>query len=332
MEHKQTRKLEKMICDFTGAKYCCMVPNGTLSLSAALLAYDCKPGWEIIIPDYTVIATATSASFVGAKPILCDVERETACLDYNYLKKLVNGNVWAVMLVSINGRMPKNFDAIKELCARNDLTLIEDSAQSLGSLYKGQQIGTFGDIGSFSFSISKVITMGSGGAVITNNKQAYEKLCLMKNFGRLKGGIDKNIYPGIDLKYNDVLATIGIEQMKKLPRRIKRRKEMYALYHSLLSDKVEFLETDLSQTSPWMVDIYLKNEKEKNKVINHLNKKDINTRLFYPAIHTQKLFCSEGEFPNSVDISNRGLWLPSSHKLTNEDITYICREIIVGLK
>lgn len=248
MEHKKTHELEDMICKFTGAEFCSMVPNGTLSLSAALIACGIQPGDEIIVPDHTIVATASAASFIGAKPIFCDVELETNCMSYESLQNTFTDKTRAIMLVSINGRMPNNFDAIYHFCTLHDISLVEDSAQSLGSLYKGQQIGTFGNVGSFSFSISKVISMGSGGAVITNNSFIHRTVKLLKNFGRETGGVDKNIYPGIDLKYNDLQAVIGIEQMKKLPQRIKRKKEMYKLYQDLLGERVKFLRTDLRQT------------------------------------------------------------------------------------
>jgi len=336
MEHKKTRELEQIMCNITKAKYACMVPNGTLSLIAGLKALGVKPGDEVIIPDYTIIASATCASFIGAKPVLCDVEMKSGAIDPIDLANKITGKTKAIILVGINGRQPYSWDTIFEIAKENQVPILEDSAQCLGSYYDcgnyKQHMGTMGKIGSFSFSISKIVTMGNGGTIITNDKEIYNELKFMKNFGRLKGGIDKNFYPGIDLKFNDVLATIGIEQLKKLKQRIKRKKEIFKLYRYLLDGFVDFFDTDLKITSPWMSDILLRNKVERAKVIAYLDSKKIGTRKFYPAIHTQKAYNIKGNFPNAVEISERGLWLPSSLKLTNDEIEYVCKEIKKGLK
>jgi len=336
MEHKQTRELEKMLADFIGTKYCNMVPNGTLSLSAALTVLGIKPGDEVIVPDYTIIATATAASFIGAKPVFVDIERDSCAIDAVDLANNITNKTKAIMLVSINGRQARDWDLIYEIAEEHGIPVVEDAAQCLGSYYDvgkyKQHIGTLGHIGSFSFSISKIITMGSGGFVITDDEKIDEEIKLLKNFGRVKGGIDVNIYPGIDLKFNDVLATIGIEQMKKLPMRIKRKKEMYKLYRDLLQDVkgVKFFDTDLKITSPWMVDMLVENPK---KLAETLNKKNIGTRGFYPALHTQKPYeLVIGDFSISDYISQHGIWMPSYLSLTDEEIKFICDEVKKGLK
>jgi len=333
MEHKQTHMLEKMMCDITGAKYSVAVPNGTLTLIAGLKALGVKPGDEVIVPDYTIIASATCASFIGAKPVFVDVEDKTYGIDVNHLKQRITDKTKAVVLVSINGRPPAHWDSILSVCDKKNIPILEDSAQSLGSYYNGGvskvHIGRLGLIGSFSFSVSKIVTMGNGGILVTDDKEIFEELCFMKNFGRLKGGMDRNYYPGIDLKFNDVLATIGIEQLKKLSDRINRKKVMYKLYENKLKnvDKIEFIKTDLKYTSPWMNDILLPNSEVREKLINHLSEKGIGSRKFYPAIHTQEPFASDTRFYNSTKVSKRGLWLPSSLKLTNNQIMNICNEI-----
>jgi len=339
MEHKQTHKMEEMMCKITGSEYAVMVPNGTLTLIASLVAAGVKPHDEVIVPDYTIIASATCASFIGARPVFCDVENKTYGLDVQHLNQLITDKTKAIILVSINGRPPAHALDIIRLADEYQIPVIEDSAQALGSYYDftpfDAHIGTLGLIGSFSFSVSKIVTMGNGGTIVTDDEDIYKELLFLKNFGRLKGGMDRNYYPGIDLKFNDVLATIGIEQLKKLDDRIKRKKEMYKLYEEQLQncDKVEFIDTDLQITSPWMNDILLPDETTREKLIQHLSGKGIGSRKFYPAIHTQEPFPSpHTRFFNSTKVSKRGLWLPSSLKLTDEDIVMICDEVKKGLK
>lgn len=326
MEHKKTRELEKMLSDFTGAKYCNMIPNGTLTLIASLIVCGVKPGDEVIVPDHTIIASATAASFIGAKPVFCDVEKETACMDYESMKSKITPKTKAVMLVSINGKYPNSFDSILELCQEKNIFLVEDSAQSLGSLYRRKQIGTYGHIGSFSFSISKIITMGSGGVIITDNEEFDKEIKFMKNFGRYKGGMDENFYPGIDLKFNDLQAVVGIEQMKKLTWRIKRKKEIYNLYREYLErlKGIKLFHIDLNDTTPWMIPILVE---DRQFLQDELEKCGIKTRKFYPAIHTQKPFLSDEKFPNSDYVSEHGLWLPSFINISDYEIEYVCRKI-----
>jgi len=177
------------------------------------------------------------------------------------------------------------------------------------------------------------MTMGCGGAVITDSEDISNDIKLMKNFGREKGGRDVNIYPGIDLKYNDVQAVIGIEQMKTLEWRVKRKKEMYKLYEEQLEGVVDFVKTDLKYTCPWMVDIMCKSRAERTRLTVNLNEKGIGTRNFYPAIHTQTAYTvKDTRFYTSTDISSRGLWLPSSLNLTDDQIVYVCDEIKKVLK
>jgi len=337
MEHKKTRELEQMICDLTKSKYCHMLPNGTQTLMAGLVASGVKPGDEVIVPDYTIIASATCASFIGAKPVFVDVDPETFAIDVNHLKERITDKTKAIMLVYMNARPARDWVEIFDLAQEKGIPVVEDSAQCLGSYYNVEEskihMGTLGKVGSFSFSASKIITMGSGGAVVTDDKEIAEEIKFMKNFGRVKGGRDVNLYPGIDMKFNDVQAVIGIEQMKKLPYRVKRKKEQYKLYKDELEGVVDFVKTDLKYTCPWMVDIMCRSKAQRAKLITYLSTKGIGTRKFYPAIHTQEAYTvKDPRFYRSTDIANRGLWLPSTVSLDDETIVDICKEVKKGLK
>jgi len=337
MEHNKTEELEKIMCDITGAKFCSMVPNGTLSLCAALKAMGVKPGDRVAVPDYTIIATATAASFIGAKPLFVDIEPKTFAIDFKHLKQRITKSTKAIVLVSINGRPPRDWVEILDFAQEKDIPVLEDAAQTLGSYYNIEEskihLGRLGTAGSFSFSMSKIVTMGAGGAVITDDEDLYNEIELMKDFGRIKGGRDVNIYPGIDLKYNDLQAVIGIEALKRIDWRVNRKKEIYKMYRDSLKDIVKFVDTDLKYTAPWMHDIILRNEREREYLSKYLNEKGIGTRNFYPAIHSQKPFyCSDTRFHISSEISKKGLWLPSSLKLTNGQIKYVCEHVRKALE
>jgi perosamine synthetase len=214
-------------------------------------------------------------------------------------------------------------------CAENKLGFIEDAAQSLGSYYNGKHLGRFGDIGSFSFSVPKIITMGQGGALITDNDLLAEKIGYLKDFGRKGGGNDIHHCIGYNFKLTDLQAVIGCEQIKKLPQRLIRKKEIYSRYVENLKDITEvcFINTELSQTSPWFIDLYVPNPDE---LAEYLKSYNIGTRRIYPPIHTQQAYqnLNHLNFPVTEKYCSRGLWLPSSIKLSDIQIDYICDNII----
>ncbi len=327
-EFKKTKEFEEIIAGYVGAKYAVVVSNGTVSLTAALMALGVGRDNEVIVPDYTMIASANAVVLAGAKPILVDIKKEDLSLDLDLVQKAITSKTKGLILVSINGRCPR-VEEFVDFCRKEKLFLIEDAAQSLGSRYKGRHLGTFGDAGSFSFSMPKIITTGQGGAVVTDNEEIYKKILKIKDFGRSKSGIDYHEIMGYNFKFTDLQAVIGIAQMKKIEWRVKRKKEIYKLYYNLLKDipEIEFIETNLEDTPPWFIDILVPAEKRES-LISFLNENNIGTRPFYPAIHTQPPYSwVRGDFKNSDNISKRGLWLPSSLSLNENDIEYICKLI-----
>lgn len=322
-EFKETEKFEEMIARYCGVKHACVVSNGTVSLFIALMSLGIGKGDEVIVPDLTMIASANAVLLAGAYPRLVEIDPQTMCLDLSIVEQAINSKTRAIMFVSINGRAT-NMDKLQEICKKNSIYLIEDAAQALGSNWKGRQLGTFGDIGSFSFSMPKIITTGQGGALITNDDELMRKIRKIKDFGRVRSGVDIHEILGFNFKFTDLQAVIGIEQMKKLPVRVQRRKEMYALYKQELSqiNGIRFLETDLSETTPWLIDVLVE---DRDKLIDFLKKNGIGSRPFYPPIHTQAPYRGMKEyknasFPLSQELSASCLWLPSSLFLSDRQI------------
>lgn len=327
-EFKRTEKFEQMIAKYTGTKHCVVVNNGTISLSLAAMAVGVESGDEVIVPNYTMIATPNSLKMFGANPVFVDIELETLCLDIDLVKEAITSKTKAIMLVTANGRYPQSgIKAFEDLCTEQGLILIEDSAQSLGSFYPdGRHIGTAGLVGSFSFSAPKIISTGQGGAIVTNNDNVASKLRKLKDFGRSGGGNDIHDEIGFNFKFTELQACIGIEQMKKLPVRVGRKKEILSLYQELLKDvdQVSFFNQDLNNTTPWFIDCIVE---DRESLIMHLKGKGIGSRVMYPPINKQKAYSDPGEHPISDIVGKSGLWLPSSVQLTNNEIDYICLQI-----
>lgn len=326
MEFKKTREFEHMISDYTGAGYCSVMPNGTLSITVALIACGIKAGDEVIVPDYTMVATPNAVEILGAKSVFVDIERETLCMDFEKMKEAITDKTKAVIVVSINGRYPAKIQEIVNFCREKGIWIIEDAAQSLGSFHNNKHVGRYGDIGSFSFSVPKIITTGQGGALITDREDLYEKILLIRDFGRSKAGEDHYLVKGWNFKFTDLQSTLGIEQMKKLDKRVLRKRELGRLYQDNLTGirGIELIETNLNETTPWFYDILCD---DRERLIEYLKENGVGSRKFYPALHSEPAYGYDGEFPVTQDISERGLWLPSWVDLTDEQVIYICKLI-----
>lgn len=328
-EFKHTAEFEQSIADFTGAKHCIVVNNGTISLTLMAIAAGIETGVEVIVPNYTMIATPNSVKIIGAKPVFVDVEPETLCMDIKCVRKAITYKTKAIILVTSNGRYPKvGIEAFQKLCKDKSLILLEDSAQSLGSWYpNGQHQGTIGLAGSFSFSAPKVISTGQGGAIVTNNDNMAYQLKRLKDFGRKGGGNDIHDSIGYNFKFTDLQAVIGNEQIKKLPFRVERKKKILTKYRFLLNGvkEITFFQQDLSCTTPWFIDVFTERREE---LMDFLRRNGIGTRVMYPPINKQIAYRISGEFPISDKIGMNGLWLPSASQLSDTQISFICEKII----
>ena len=327
-EFKRTAEFEKNIADYTNAKHCFAVNNGTISLTLMAIAAGIKAGDEVIIPNYTMVATPNSVKMFGAVPVFVDVEKETLCMDLNLARKAITPKTKAIFYVNANGRCPKNgIDAYQKLCEDYNLIFLEDSAQSLGSFFPdGRHQGSVGLAGSFSFSSPKIISTGQGGAIITNDDNMAYRLKRLKDFGRSGGGNDIHDSIGYNSKFTELQAVVGIEQMKKLEFRVERKKDILRLYKEQLLDciEVKFFEQNLSCTTPWFIDVLVP---DRDNLQKYLKDNQIGTRLMYPPLNKQIAYQIPGEHSVSELVGKKGLWLPSATQLTDEQIIFICKKI-----
>jgi perosamine synthetase len=322
-EFRETQAFARMIADYTGAQHCSILSNGTVSLTAALLAMGIGAGDEVIVPAYTMVATANAVLLAqGARPVFADVEPETMCLDFDRMAAAVTPRTRAVMLVSINGRYPRRLGDILDFCRTRRFPIVEDAAQSLGSFHADKHVGRYGACGSFSFSMPKIITTGQGGALITDDDTLYRRIELVRNFGREEAGIDKHVFFGANFKFTDLQAVIGIAQMRKLAERVPRKRALYQTLRSRLAEipAVTFFETS-PETTPWFNDILVT---EPLRLQAHLKALGIGSRSFYPSVPTQAPYNQPtGAFPNADTLAAHGLWLPSYTQLSDRDISRI---------
>jgi len=328
-EFRKTQEFEEMIAEFVGTRYATVVTSGTAALYLSLLAAGIGSGDKVLVPNYTMIATPNVVVWAGAEPVLIDVEPDTLCMDID--KAPVDVSTKALMYVSINGRSG-DMQKLVDFCSRNNLILIEDACQAFGSKYKGKYLGTFGDLGTYSFTPHKIITTGQGGVVVTNEEKLHIKIKKLKDFHRTSPGTDQHDGIGFNFKFTDLQAVLGIEQMKALPFRIARKKEIFDRYASNLIDvrEVKFLPTDLQNITPWFVDLLLPSQGIRDELTVFLKDKGIASRPFYPPINHQEMYSGKhprGSLVVSEGIVGRGLWLPSSIGIKEDEISYVCESI-----
>lgn len=345
-DFKKTEEFENKIAQITQNKYCHAVNNGTIAISLALMACGVRRDDLVIVPNITMIATANAVKFIGAVPIFVDIEADTLCLDVektiqeieNQSAQAIGTRVSAVIYVTLNGRMnTSGIKRLKEYCKQNRIALLKDDAQSLGSSSSeglSMQNPVYSDITTLSFSPHKLISCGQGGAILTNDEELSKNIARLKDFGRLEGGADIHDYFGINSKYTEMQAVVGIEQLKKFDEKVLFKRRIYELYKNLLKDckGISMINRDIFET-PWFIDIYFKEQQSwemcnpRNKIADYLKSNGVGTRPIYPKLNSQKCYNEAGEFPVSDKIANTGLWLPSSFDLKDSDIEYICNKL-----
>jgi len=182
-ESSKTEEFEKTFAKFVGSKYAITVTSGTSAVFLGLKSLEVGQGDEVIVPDLTFVASPNSVEMTGAKPVLVDIESNSLNLNLKQVKKLVNKKTKAIMPVDFNGRSA-NLSELREFCSKNRIFLIEDACHAIGCYFKNKHMGTYSDVGVFSFSTPKIVTTGQGGMIVTNNKQLYTKCKELKDFGR----------------------------------------------------------------------------------------------------------------------------------------------------
>ncbi|MFC1516092.1 DegT/DnrJ/EryC1/StrS family aminotransferase [Thermodesulfobacteriota bacterium] len=329
-----TRQFERRIAELIGARHCVAVTSGTAAITLALMAAGIGKGHEVLVPDLTFIATANAVHLSGASVRLVDIDAETFTIEPTKIEEAIGPLTRAVVTVDVNGR-GADYKTIDTICQQNNLVLVCDSAEALGSKHGDKYLGTFGEAGCFSFSPNKTITCGQGGMVATDSVDIYHNLLELKDQGRRKqgtGGDDLHPVIGFNFKLTNLQAAIGLAQLESLEQRLEafikrdnhytnRLKDCHGLY-------IPEWDPDSGQIKQWM-DILVE---QRQSVCQALKNAGIGNRAFWFPLHTQKPYSSDNaRFRNSVDISAKGLWLPSYFDLTTDEIDRTCDIILATL-
>jgi len=322
----KVKEFQEKIAKLCQVKHAIAVCNGTQALYIGLKILGIGRDDEVIVPDFTFIASANAVVWTGAKPVFVDVDAKTFNIDPAKIEKVITPKTKAIMPVHIYGQAAKMLEICK-IAKKYRLYVIEDAAQGIKVTYDGRPVGGFGDVGCLSFYADKTLTTGEGGMVLTNDDKLAKKCIILINQGRTGRGWYIHDYIGYNFRLTDLQAAIGLAQLKKLPTIIKRKKRNEKLYRKYLTGVpgLEFPYIDPRGFDvPFRINILVK---KPQALFEFLEKEGIGTKRFFYPLHLQPCYNIKGNFPNSITAYERGLSLPSAVTLKEEEIYYVCQKI-----
>lgn len=332
-------QFEEAFAKYCGVKYAVAVCNGTVAIHLALSALGIGKGDEVIIPSFTMIATAFAVCYTGATPVFVDADKDTFNIDVTKIEEKITSKTKAIIPVHIFGNMC-NMDEIERIAKKHNLFIVEDSAEAHGAEYKGKKSGSFSAIASFSFFANKNLTTGEGGMVVTNNEEYFKKCKYFKNMCFPVDAPRVYLHDDIGFNYrmSNLHAAIGLAQVEKADEYRDMRIKNANLYMRYLSDVpgITFQKDEPDSLNVhWMNTIVIDPKiygHNKDELIAHLKANNIDTRLLFQSMSKQKSLkdfgcdCS-GTYPVTDWLSDNGFYLPSASSLTEEQIKYICNVI-----
>ncbi len=310
---------------FIGAEHAVAVTNGTVALHLALLGVGIGSGDEVIVPSLTYVAAVNAIRYVGASPVFADVDAQTWQINPAHVARLITPRTRAILAVHTYGQAC-DLTNLVSLCRKYDLRLIEDCAEAFGTRIGSQHVGTFGDVATFSFFGNKTVTTGEGGMVISRDEKVHAIICKLRGQG-LAG--EKEYWHdviGYNYRITNICAAIGVAQMERADELIARKRRLaVAMCASMADLPLEFhLEQPGTTHSFWMISALARTEAERDGLRKELRLGGIETRpVFHPA-HTLPMYATgQTDLNVSVDLSTRGLNLPSWPGLTEEQVADI---------
>lgn len=305
---------EENFAKFCDCKYGIATSNGTTALHLALISLGIGIGDEVIVPDLTFAATINSVIYTGATPVIVDIEKDSWCIDPFEIEKAITSKTKAIIPVHLYGQ-PCDMDKIMTLAKKYNLCVIEDCAEAHGAKFKGEIVGSFGDIGCFSFYGNKVITTGEGGMCVTNSKEVCEKIKVLRDHGMNKSRRYWHDVIGYNYRMTNLQAAIGVAQLERIDEILLERKNLENEYRERLQElhNITFQNNNLlnREKITWLVSILI-TDGSKEYYVNKLNELGIDIRRFLCSLSEMDLY-KKYLFSNSNSrkISNSGINLPT---------------------
>lgn len=315
-------------------KECCnsehalAVSNGTVALHLAVEALRITTGDEVIVPNLTFAASINAIIYAGATPVLADIDTATLNIDVDQIESLITDKTKAIMVVHLYG-YPCDMETISAIAKKHNLLVIEDCAEALGSKFKGQPVGSFGDAATFSFFGNKTITTGEGGMVIFKNKDVADYAGVLKDHGMNKSKRYWHDVVGYNYRMTNLQAAVGVAQMERLDEFVNHKRALAQTYSSILQTIPGLQVPDDSAdyfNSFWLYTLLLPKEIDRDKVISHMYNNAIEPRqIFYPLhiMPPYHQYVNGQQFPASEEVFPRGLSLPSFSGFSLKEAEYV---------
>lgn len=325
------RELENILSNYLGVKYAVACSNGTDALLIPLMAYDIKPGDEIITTPFTFAATSEVCAMLGAKPIFVDINEKTYNIDENKIEEKITKKTKGIIPVSLYGQVA-NMDEINKIAKKHNLFVLEDACQSFGAVYKGSKSCSLSDVSATSFFPSKPLgCYGDGGMMFTNNSEIYEKLKCIASHGQ-KGRYN-HVMLGLNFRLDTIQAGILLAKFKHFESECNKRHKIGNNYSEMLKDLDVITPYLATYTDRHVYAQYSIRVKNRNKVIEKLKEKGVPTAVHYPIpLHLQPgykfLGYKEGDFSISEKVAKEIMSLPMHPFLENEDMD----KVVTALK
>jgi perosamine synthetase len=295
------------LVNWSGARHVVPVTSGTVALSVAAKALGLEPGDEVLVPAYGVVATINAFATIGLRPRLVEIERATGCMDPAALDEMLSPRTKAVCYVNFSGHTGAGLVAVAGLCRDRGIPLIEDACCALGQRYEGQAAGTFGTVGTYSFSVPKIVTTGQGGAVLSNDSDIHDRACCFVDHGDLewrRTGIVRTI--GTNLRFNDLLSAYGLAQLARIDALLARKRETHAALRAGLNGR---LFTVPGGEAPLHNIVF---SPEPEKLVTALDAVGIATQRPYRTVsqHPPYAHLAERAYSNADYWTDRAVYLP----------------------
>jgi perosamine synthetase len=328
------RRFEEAFAVAMGCEYAVACSSGTAALHLALAAIGIAEGDEVIIPTFTMVATANAVRFLGATPVLVDAEPGTGNLDPAALEAKVTPRTRAIVPVHIYGH-PVDMDAVQEVADRHGLIVVEDAAEAHGAQYRGRPVGSLGRAAAFSFFANKVLTTGEGGMVTTDDAEVAARARELRD---LSFSAERHFWHrsvAFNYRMTNLQAAIGLAQTERLTDLVERRRANGARYRAALQGVPGLHlqpEKDDVCSVVWMVGLTVDDDFgcTRDELRERLAARGIETRTYFVPMHLQPAYfrAHRGEqYPVAEELGRTGLYLPSGPDLTDDDIAYVAREV-----
>ena len=341
-------RFENMFRAYIGCRHALALSSCTASLHLSLLVTGIGPGDEVITTPMTFAATANVIVHVGARPIFVDIDRTTMNIDPIQIERGITSKTKAIIPVHLAGR-PCDMNAIMDIARRHHLLVIEDAAHAIEAEYKGEKVGNIGDLTCFSFYVTKNLVTGEGGMITTNDDGWADKIQIYGLHGMSKGAWKRYsdegfkhyqiVYPGYKYNMMDIQASIGIHQLPRMERYLKRREEIWQQYDAAFASLPVIRPAPAEDNTKHARHLYtllldMDNLRaDRDTIQQALNSENIGTGIHFVALHLHDYYARiygyrRGDFPNAEYVSDRTISLPLSAKLTDQDVG----DVIAGLQ